>query len=293
MRSTTTDRTTKKQELIEQKRGLLLDRFPSLWSAMIADWNSDDQADAGWLMYSANYLFRTRGVRWAVDPLNLRSRIQAALQVDARNDLEKLSLVILTHEHNDHLDLNLIRELKDLPIRWIVPRFLVEKIRSELQLSPEKIVIPKPLQPLTWQGLTILPFEGQHLITHADGTCKGVPEMGYLVEQAEKRWLFPGDTRVYDISRFPKLGPVDVLFAHLWLGHGSALREHNELLEPFCDFCASLQPKKVLITHLEEFGRKADDFFDEEHVQKVKEIFSSKYDDIACTSAYLGDKVLL
>lgn len=293
MKNTAADPVIEKQALIDQKRKLIIDRYPILWSEMIRDWKAENQEDAGWLMYSANYLFRTGGIRWALDPLTLKRRIAAAPQVDIREGLSELSVVLLSHEHNDHLDLELIRELKDLPIKWIVPQFMLEKVTKEGQLPASRIIVPELLQPIEVAGLKILPFEGQHFISYADGTRKGVPELGYLVEQSGKKLLFPGDTRIYDVSRFPKLGPVDVLFAHLWLGHGSALRDPKGLLEPFCKFCSDLLPKKVLITHLEEFGRKADDFFDESHVQKVKEVFSLQYSDIDCSSLHIGEKVLL
>ncbi len=293
MRSTITDRIAEKQALVEQKKKNLLDQYPSLWATMIADWKKSDPVDAGWLIYSANYLFRTGGLRWAVDPLTLKKRLPGAPQMPLKRDLEGLQLVLLTHEHNDHLDVELIHELADLPIRWIIPRFVFDKIRSDVNIPEEKVTIPKVLQPITFQNMTILPFEGQHLITYANGLCKGVPEMGYLVEQGGKRWLFPGDTRVYDLSRFPKLGAVDALFAHLWLGHGCAVQEPYALLESFCSFCVGLQPKQVLLAHLEECGRKADDFYDETHVSLVKQVFSEKYPHVYCSSLHIGEKFLL
>lgn len=293
MKSTTTALYSEKQTLIEQKRDLLLERYRSLWSTIITDWNGNGQEDAGWLMYSANYLFRSGGVRWAVDPLSLHWRIPTAPRVDLAADLADLKIVLLTHDHKDHLDLELIKALKDLPIQWVVPQFLVEKIHRETKLSPEKMIIPKLIHPLNLQGLTILPFEGQHLIINSDATCKGVPEMGYLVESKGRRWLFPGDTRVYDLSRIPKFGGVDVVFAHLWLGHGTALIENEAMSEIFCRFFADLKPKRIMITHLEEFGRDANDFLDEGHAKRVKRIFEAGYSAIACKSLLMGETFVL
>ncbi|MHC1739807.1 MAG: MBL fold metallo-hydrolase [Anaerolineaceae bacterium] len=293
MTSTTTDRFTKKQAQIDQQIKQLIDSYPSLWNGMIADWKTNDPTDAGWLMYSANYLFRTTSVRWAVDPLSLHWRIPAAPQLNLKKDLQDLSFVLLTHDHKDHLDLELIRELRDYPIQWVVPAFMVEKILRETGLPTEKMIVPNVMQPLNFNGLTVTPFEGQHLLTFADGTSKGVPELGYLVECAGKRWLFPGDTRVYDVSRLPEFGKVDLLFAHLWLGHGAALQNFEQNLNVFCQFCADLQPDGVILTHLQEFGRDANDFFDEEHAKKIKRIFTEKYPSIHCSSLLMGEKVLL
>jgi L-ascorbate metabolism protein UlaG (beta-lactamase superfamily) len=213
--------------------------------------------------------------------------------MNLKKDLQDLSFVLLTHDHKDHLDLELIKALAELPIQWVIPDFMTEKIYRETGISPEKVIVPKAMQPLIFQGLTVIPFEGQHLITFADGTCKGVPEMGYLVECMGKRWLFPGDTRVYDVSRLPKFGEVDLLFAHLWLGHGAALKESEQELDAFCQFCADLHPGEVILTHLEEFGRDANDFIDEEHAKKVIKLFASKYQNIRSSSLRMGEKVSL
>lgn len=293
MRNTTTDRFTEKQSQIEKKRLDLVKRYPALWSGMVEGWRSDSAEDAVWLMYSANYLLRTGGVHWAIDPYSLKRRVPAAPAMDVGKDLEALSFVLLTHDHKDHLDPDLIKALRDLPIRWVVPSFMVENVQRKTGLASDKIIVPTLLQPLELDGMTVMPFESQHLITRADGTRKGVPELGYLVKCGGKRWLFPGDTRVYDLSRVPKFGEVDAVFAHLWLGHGWALDPDPDLIEEICRFFAGLQPRRLLITHLEEFGRDADDFFDEEHAEKVMQVYSASYPQIDCSFHFMGEKILL
>jgi hypothetical protein len=41
------------------------------------------------------------------------------------------------------------------------------------------------------------------------------------------------------------------------------------LLDQFCQFYFALQPKRLFLTHLEEFGREADDYWEGRHAQKV------------------------
>jgi L-ascorbate metabolism protein UlaG (beta-lactamase superfamily) len=280
-----------KQAQIAQRRKDLCEQYPSLWSALIAAWQADDAKDAAWLTYSASYLLRTSRVRWAIDPLALYWRVPEAPRVDVEHDLAGLSFVLLTHDHRDHLDLNLIRLLREKPIRWVIPSFLQEKVISETGLGQEKIITPRVMHPLQLDGVTVVPFEGQHLVTYANGSCKGVPELGYLVECSGKRWLFPGDTRVYDISRFPKFGVIDQLFAHLWLGHGSAQVRSNGYMDAFCQFAADLHPKKVVITHLEEFARDANNYIDDEHAQIALDLFIERYPEIGCSIAHTGEMV--
>jgi hypothetical protein len=136
-------------------------------------------------------------------------------------------------------------------------------------LPPENIIVPGHLKPIELNGIRILPFTGLHWETTPREIRKGVPAIGYLIELNRKRWLFPGDTRTYDASQFPDFGPVDLLFAHLWLGQGCALMEEPPLTDAFCKFCLDLKPRKIALTHLNEFGRDANDLWDESHAEKI------------------------
>ena len=54
-------------------------------------------------------------------------------------DLKALSFVLLTHQHADHLDLDLIRELKHLPIIWVIPESILD-VDTKIKLTlPQKI----------------------------------------------------------------------------------------------------------------------------------------------------------
>src|SRR5512140_3163064 len=73
--------------------------YPVLWKRMIREWKSPGPENRAWLMYSANYLFRTGDIRWAIDPLTLNHRLPSAPEVNASQDLQTLSFVLLTHRH--------------------------------------------------------------------------------------------------------------------------------------------------------------------------------------------------
>jgi hypothetical protein len=121
---------------------------------------------------------------------------------------------------------------------------------------------------------------------------RGVPAMGYLIEFNGKRWLFPGDTRTFDPGQLPSFGPVDGLFAHMWLGRGCALLEEPPLLEEFCRFIVDLLPKRVILTHLSEFGRDANDIWDISHVQKISAWFQKNAPKVHLDAAQLGDSII-
>ena len=287
------DRFAEKQAQIEQHRAEVCDSYPGLWSTMIAEWNSPGPEDRAWLMYSANYLFRTNHVRWAIDPLTLNWILKTAPRVNSARDLSGLSLVLLTHGHRDHLDLELLSELRHLPITWVVPEFLRSKVLEQSGLPEEKILVPSPLAPMELNGVRILPFDGLHWENGPDGKCRGVPAMGYLIECKGKRWLFPGDTRSYDSSQLPRFGNVDAVFAHLWLGRGSALAEQPRLLESFCQFYLDLEARQVILTHLHEFGRDANDYWDDGHVQLVCSKFREMAVHFPVAHQVIGNSVVL
>ena len=287
------DRFSEKQSEIEQRRAEACARYPALWSRMITEWNTPDPVDRVWLTYSANYLFRTNNIRWAMDPLTLNWRIPDAPKVSTACDLRHLSFVLLTHEHKDHLDFDLLASLRDMPITWVVPQSILSNVIEQACLPRERIIIPSPLKPIELYGMHILPFEGLHWENTSDSNLKGVPAMGYMIKCNRKRWLFPGDTRTYDARQLPNVGSLDFVFAHLWLGRGSAVLEAPPLLDAFCRFFVDLNPSRLVLTHLNEFGRDANDFWDENHVEIVCSKFRELSEEIQITQLSMGESIPL
>jgi L-ascorbate metabolism protein UlaG (beta-lactamase superfamily) len=269
--------------------------FPSTWSRLISEWRQPDGGDRSWLMYSANYLFRTSNILWALDPIRLKQRLPEAPDVDLAADLDGLSFVLLTHQHRDHLDIDLIRALRHLPITWVVPSFLYQMIKVDTGLPSSRIIVPRSLESLDLEGIRITPFESLHWEAASPTTpdVKGVPAMGYLIEFTRKRWLFPGDTRTFRAESLPSLGPVDGVFAHVWLGRHRALNRDAPLLEAYCRFYLSLNPTRIILTHLREFGRGPEDYWDESHAQRVSSRLSELAPGISISYALLGDSIAL
>ncbi len=287
------DRFAETQARIEARRAELTARYPEIWAGMISEWQQPGLEDRAWLTYSANYLFRTGGIRWALDPLTLNGRLGEPPLENLAADLEPLSFVLLSHRHRDHLDIGLISALRDLPMRWVVPEFMQEEVRQRTGLPAGKIITPQLQQELILDGMQILPFEGNHWETLADGTSKGVPAMGYRVKFSDKCWLFPGDTRSYSPTQAPGNEPVDGLFAHVWLGRRGALLDKPPLLEDFCKFQLGFQPRRILLSHLHEVGRPGEEFWDERHADMVKERIRELNPGARVEVAFSGESVRL
>jgi hypothetical protein len=288
------DPSAEKQALFDRKREDMVSLFPSLWNKLISEWKSPGSDNRAWLMYSANYLIRTGEVRSAIDPLRLKNRLPSAPEMDISYDLKDLEIVLLTHSHKDHLDLELIHNLRKLPILWVLPIHLLD-LETETGLSRAKVIVPKPLEPFEFKGIKITPFDGLHWESDPEkpGGYRGVPATSYLVEFDGKRWLFSGDIRTYDSSLLPSFGNVDGAFVHLWLGCFSALLEETPLLDSYCCFCKGLHSQRIIITHLQEFGREIHEFWDDTHFQLDKQSLQGITPDIEVGSAVIGDFVNL
>jgi L-ascorbate metabolism protein UlaG (beta-lactamase superfamily) len=292
---TTMARLVDRQPLVDRQEDEIVFRYPLIWDKLINDWKSPGPEDRAWLMYSANYLFRTHGVCWAIDTLELKSRLPQAPAMDVAQDLKDLAFVLLTHSHKDHLDLELLRQLRHLPILWVVPEAMISFLQEEISLTSNQVLVSKHLQPIELNGICITPFKGLHwevAPSYPDGK-RGVPATGYLVEVGAKRWLFPGDTRTFDPAEMTDFGGVDVLFAHLWLGRGAALLSRPLLLERFCSFFLALKPRRIILTHLEEWGRHVADFWGLEHAGLVISALKKQAPSLSIEIARMGDEILL
>lgn len=260
--------------------------YPGIWGKLIKDWQNHSQGDAFWLTYAANYLLNTAGVRWAIDPYSLFTRIDGRSQPDFLNDLKGLQLVVLTHAHSDHLDFNIIHALQNEPINWVVPDFMLEKVIDNSLLNKNQIIIPQVNEVLRIGELSLLPFKGLHI--HGE---HGVPSMGYLAEFDHKRWLFPGDTRTYEFSLLPEFGELDGVVAHLWLGKGEALESRPSKLKEFSDFFSKFNTNQLIITHLYEYGRELSERWDLHHFKLVKSSLQSKLPGMKIIAGLMGEQI--
>lgn len=289
-----------RQEQIEHGRLEALTAFPRTWKDIVSTWRCDDSGDAAWLVYTANYLFRCGNVRWALDPMTLPHRLNHSNLPDLAADLQGLDFILLSHKHSDHFNPQIIRDLRYLPARWVVPADLMPMVAVPDGLAQDQLVVPRSLEAIEIEGIRITPFASLHWEascandrSHPTDGLRGVPETGYLVEHNSKRWLFPGDIRCFDPNGLPDFGPVDVLFAHVWLGRGAASPPEDSILDKFCQFYLAFRPRRIILAHLRDWGRQAPDFWGIEHASAILTKFQERAPDILVEIALMGDKIVL
>jgi phosphoribosyl 1,2-cyclic phosphodiesterase len=232
---------------------------------MTGQWR-DGGDDRFWLTGAANYLFRTKGVRWAVDPVFKHPAVIDAITASGARELDGLSFVLYSHDHRDHVHPPTIRALAGLPAKWVVPHFMRDKIVASGALD-DRLLLVRPGDAVEIDGVRVRAFEGRHFDV---GTRKGVESLWYVVEAGDRRLFLPGDVRDYDTAGLPDLGKVDDMFAHVWLGRKNALNPSPEpIVSQFAAFINHAAPSRVFLTHLYELGRNAEDMWTYTHAGRV------------------------
>jgi hypothetical protein len=262
--------------------------YPGLWHCVTEEWARSSSGNYAWLTYSANYLLACGDFKWAIDPFSMTNRIPGMGSLNYLRDLASLSLVVLTHEHNDHLDLELLSALDQAKIQWVIPEFLIEKVNNLLKIPQNNIILPVPGTQLHLDPIQLTPFNSLHF-----RDTNGVPETGYLIEFGNRRWLFPGDVRNYEFAKLPDFGKLDGVFAHLWLGKSCAQDETPQFLEDFCDFFSAFDTEKVIITHMYEYGRNVSNLWNEYHFDMVKTGLHKRKPNLIIEKALMGDRIVL
>ena len=85
--------------------------------------------------------------------------------------LAEADLVLVSHEHTDHLDRPALKAAAATPgsrFTLVVPRPLVADLTSELGLPAERIVGAQPDEPIARSGVRISPVPACHGINVAD-----------------------------------------------------------------------------------------------------------------------------
>ena len=280
-------------EMKNKYSACLLERYPSIWKGVSSEC-ANAGASALWMLYAANYLFRTGTVRWAVDPVYSAHFIDVPENV--AEDLSFLDLVLLSHLHADHCDLKLLAQLcRNEKLVMTIPEHMVERVLPNLGTPKCDIRIVRPGDTVEVQGLRATAFESLHFDeTTYNGEKFGCDETGWLVEVDEMRILMPGDVRDYSMNRkLPDFGHIDLLLAHLWLGRGKALNFSEEDLIRFIDFVASFDADKACIAHLNEISREPEDYWTLAHAGLIMHHALSKFPEIRFNPLVTGEKMCL
>jgi len=281
------------QREISLKREAMVTDHGADWDRMVSEWSSHLSGHAFWLMYSANYLFNSHGLKWAVDPVRLRNRIPEAPAVDASGDLQALSFVLLTHAHIDHCDTELWSQLAPSRCHWIVPEHMLDLFLGTEGMRRSRYSLALPGRELVLPGIRIMPFAAPHGEFNAVGDFCDMPETGYMVEVGGSTYLLPGDVRTYDPLFLTRFTGASVVFAHVFLGRSAALDPTPPLLHDAIAFFLACRPRAIVLSHLYELIRQPEDCWRLEHAKLMEHVFASADVDMAVMSPSWYERVRL
>ena len=216
------------------------------------------EADCGLgVIGPAMYIAKFGNTKLAIDPSFWDFPISDADKKAVLAVITECDGVIVTHNHADHYDAELLDEIP-MQIPVFVPDFTDYKRENVINTTDGFSVNIKDVR--------IEFFESAHSL----GT-NIVPEYGFTVSHNGKNYVFPADVRDYE-KPHKNFCDVEVLVAHLWLGKMNALNIYNnEYADLFCDFVNSFGAKRILIGHLFDIRRTILDMWSSVHCDIIKD----------------------
>ena len=224
-----------------------------------------DKTDCFYTVGPSGQVFCVGEHRFAVDVAIRDAAARAASAPAVRALLASVPVVFITHEHDDHFDTALLRQLADLPCIWVIGDNLTKELLALSGLRPEQMRLVRPGDVLEVCGIGVEVYEGRHF--GPDGA--GVPAVMYQLTVDGKRIFLPADVRDYGADRMPLLYAPDMMIANVWLGRSMAECTPDGAYEEFCDYVAHFAPKQVFLGHIWEHTRDAGNMWRWEHTGRV------------------------
>lgn len=166
---------------------------------------------AMWVGHST-YLIEIEGVRILTDPvwdnycspIPIRMLKRKEKPPIALKELGRIDIVLLSHNHYDHLDAKTVAYLKNHhpQIEWIVPAGLGAWFRKRLIHQVTEL---NWWQSCTKQGCRITAVPAQHFSGRSLWDSNMTHWNGYVLERADKKLYFSGDTG-YNDKDFKEIG---------------------------------------------------------------------------------------
>ena len=219
-----------------------------------------------WLVGPTAYLFSIGGVKFAVDLQIRRETDMALLAPGLSEDLRALSFVLITHQHDDHFCIPLIRQAQELAITWYLPQNMPAKFAEAAGIRTENVKLLQAGDRFSVGPLTVSAF----YTPHAQRGAEPYPQLGYWLKTPLGSVLLPADVRDYGFRDYPAFGPVDLCISHVWAGN-DAINEcaYTPLLEQFAQFSLQFGAKRYFLCHLYEIGRAPQYLWHEGHARQA------------------------
>jgi L-ascorbate metabolism protein UlaG (beta-lactamase superfamily) len=159
-----------------------------------------------WWHGQSSFLLRGAGTTVLVDPFLAPHPDRVVPQPFAAEDAYGIDLVLITHDHLDHLDAESLPRIAmaSPEARFVLPEPVAGRL-TELGIADERVLPAQPGRRLQVSGIRIDPVPACHGVEPADAYTFGrelsgglVRYLGYVVDIGGVRLYHAGDTIVYD-----------------------------------------------------------------------------------------------
>ena len=262
----------------------------SVWSDLLRD--LERTAEPGHTVVrfpnSSTYIFSTgRKLFWMMDPnFNFVRQDEHELDQIVALIAQKIRFIVITHLHGDHCQADLVRKLRDTPVRWIIsPRFK-EYFITNFGVPQDHLTEIADGEETQIDSVRIEAQPGYH----AEPGKKPVISCSYNITLPDGvRLFFPADIRDFDAPIPHRDQPIDYIFGHVFFGREDAEGDQFSKLEPFCRFMTARKSSNLILTHLYEVSRKPCDLWTRRHALMAAENIR-KYDpELKTVIPHFGD----
>jgi L-ascorbate 6-phosphate lactonase len=207
-------------------------------------------------------------------------------------ELGKPLLVMGTHNHSDHIDRPIWKEIAeaDKEVTFVVPEIHKSGIVSELGIDADRIDGLNDFMSIDCDGITITGVASAHEFLYKDEDSGLYPFLGFIIEYNGITIYHAGDTCRYE-GLFPKIKGFKPDVMMLPINGRDAVRLEsgcigNLTYQEAADFAGYVQPKITIPGHFEMFAHNSED------PELFSEYMRVKYPDLDVLIPEHGEKIV-
>lgn len=236
----------------------------------------NNKTTAIWLGHSALFL-KMAGKYILIDPMLgkrpspvkgvVGKRFNSTTPITAE-DLPEIDLVVLTHDHYDHLDYGTIKLLKDKSKAFLTPSG-VSKHLLKWGVDKKKVTELYWEESTTIAGIKFTSKPTQHFSGRGPGDRMHTLWCAYVIEHGQEKIFFSGDSGYFD--GFKKIGkqhgPFDICFMECGQ-YNELWPDYHMFPEETAQASLDIQAKKLVPIHWGAFPLSTHDWDDP--IKRVK-----------------------